>query len=72
MTDRAEAAEDGSIGKNGTLNFMNASNWAWHVESRAWYAEVIASVISLKQEQDAEIIHNLYVYNFHNNRFSKV
>ena len=30
----------GSIGKNGTSNFTNASEWAWHVESRAWYAEV--------------------------------
>ena len=29
-----------SIGKNGTSNFTNASEWAWHVESRAWYAEV--------------------------------
>ena len=28
----------GSIGKNGTSNFTNASEWAWHVESRAWYA----------------------------------
>ena len=24
----------------GTSNFTNASEWAWHVESRAWYAEV--------------------------------
>ena len=30
----------GSNGKNGTSNFTNASEWAWHVESRAWYAEV--------------------------------
>ena len=30
----------GSIGKNSTSNFTNASEWAWHVESRAWYAEV--------------------------------
>ena len=28
----------GSIGKNGTSNFTNASEWAWHVEPRAWYA----------------------------------
>ena len=31
---------EGSIGKNGTSNFTNASEWAWHVESCAWYAEV--------------------------------
>ena len=31
---------NGSIGKNGTSNFTNASEWAGHVESRAWYAEV--------------------------------
>ena len=33
------ASNMGSIGKNGTSNFTNASEWAWHVESRAWYAE---------------------------------
>ena len=39
-TPRNTGAYVGSIGKNGTSNFTNASEWAWHVESRAWYAEV--------------------------------
>ena len=40
------ASKFGSIGKNGTSNFTNVSEWAWHVESRAWYAEVTGYTVT--------------------------
>ena len=31
----------GSFGKNGTSNFNDEMEWAWHVESHARYADIV-------------------------------
>ena len=37
----SKTEDSGSFGKNGTSNFNDEMEWAWHVESHARYADIV-------------------------------